>query len=306
MQFGILGGGALGLLWGARLLAEHPVMVTRTSEQSELIQKQGLSYTARNGQKKVVPLQSVCGSVLRGQISFDLLFVTVKQKDLGDVLPWIEQHTHPESQIVFWQNGFGHHELLETLAHRPWTYLAVTTEGALKEAGNAVRHTGQGESWIGLYPGGSGPHPLMRHLISKWEKPFAVHVEKHIMGRIWEKLAINCVINPLTAIFGWTNGELLSKKDEPTWRGILNEVVYVARKEGIQLDPDALLEKVAGVCERTAANTSSMLRDIQNGTMTEIDAINGAIVRLGQRHGIPTPVNARLVSLIRAKENRVL
>lgn len=306
MQFGILGGGALGLLWAARLLDFEPVVVTRTQEQWKQLQKEGLQFTDQNGNKNIVQLPSFWGNLLDEKKTFDVLFVMVKQKDIMGVIPWIQKHTHSESQILFWQNGLGHEEWIKTLIHRPWTYLVVTTEGALKEADNAVRHTGRGKSWIGLYPEHKRFHPMMQKLLDQWERPFAIHMEKHIMVRIWEKLAINCVINPLTALSDVTNGELLSQKDEVLWKGILNEVVQVAEKEGVSLHTDQLMERVIHVCTQTAKNISSMLRDIQHGRKTEVDAINGAIVRLGTKHHVPTPLNSRLVRLIHEKEGRML
>ncbi len=115
-----------------------------------------------------------------------------------------------------------------------------------------------------------------------------------IAPTVWRKLAVNCAINPLTAYLGVPNGRLL---DDPQTIALLHaaaaEVAAVAAALGIPLDADvaALAEAVAA---RTAANRSSMLQDTDRGAPTEIDAINGAVVRAGEAVGVETPVNTAL------------
>lgn len=306
MRIGILGGGALGLLWAARLLEDKPVIITRTKRQYDRIQNEGLHFIDQAGNKRIVHPEVIWGKEINEKYVFDVLFVMVKQKDIKDVMSFIQKQTHKDTQILFWQNGLGHDQWIKTLINRPWTYLVVTTEGALKEEDHFVRHTGSGESWIGLYPSHQPFHPMMQKFLEKWKGVYQIQVEKQIMNRIWEKLAINCVINPLTALHELTNGELLSQKDEKLWSGILNEVIQVAEKEGVSLDLEQLMSKVVHVCTQTAGNISSMLRDIQKGRKTEIDAINGAIDRLGKQYGVPTPINSRLVRLLHEKEEHMV
>jgi 2-dehydropantoate 2-reductase len=121
---------------------------------------------------------------------------------------------------------------------------------------------------------------------------------------VWGKLAINAAINPLTALLQVPNGELLER---PTAQALMGsaaaEVAAVAAARGVQLpyaDPPAAAQEVA---RRTAANYSSMLRDIQRGAPTEIDAICGAIVRAGEQAQVPTPVNRTLWQLVKALAN---
>jgi 2-dehydropantoate 2-reductase len=122
-------------------------------------------------------------------------------------------------------------------------------------------------------------------------------------GLLWGKLAINAAINPLTALLGVENGALLER---PAARVLLRELACetaaVAAALGIRLpqaDPAAAAESVA---QKTAANRSSMLQDIERGAPTEIDAICGAIVRAGEQAGVPTPVNRTIWRLVKAVE----
>jgi 2-dehydropantoate 2-reductase len=311
MKVAILGSGSLGLLWGARmqpLFGESLHLLTRTREQAEFLNREGIRFTDLYGKTE----QRVCRArwserVADGKI--DVLLVMVKQTHLPSVIPVIQKGTHRESQIIFWQNGWGHQERIAKLADRPWTYLAVTTEGALKEGPNAISHTGGGETAIGLYPPASKqPHPLflcwMRMLMEKYGP--LIQYDRQILHKIWEKLAVNCVINPLTALYQVKNGALLSPEYEGEWKEVLSEVVLVADQEGISLSYSEINEKVKSVCEKTAGNLSSMLQDLMRGQKTEVDFINGAIVRLGQKHRVNTPANSRLVSLIHEKEKHML
>jgi 2-dehydropantoate 2-reductase len=118
---------------------------------------------------------------------------------------------------------------------------------------------------------------------------------------LWGKLVINAAINPLTALLGVPNGELLQR---PTARALLaslaREAAAVAATQGLTLpypDPIAAAQETA---RRTAANRSSMLQDVQRGAPTEIDAICGAILRAGEQYGVPTPTNRIVWQLVKA------
>ncbi len=118
---------------------------------------------------------------------------------------------------------------------------------------------------------------------------------------LWGKLIINVGINALTAITRLKNGRL------PEIRGArivleeaVKEAVAVAKAKNIHLPYPDTLGRVTQVCDATAENIASMLQDVLNQRETEVDAINGAIVREGDALGIPTPVNLTLTSLVHA------
>jgi len=95
----------------------------------------------------------------------------------------------------------------------------------------------------------------------------------------WDKLFVNSVINPITAITGQENGIVLSNQLRGTVQNIIREGVRVAQREGLEADVDRILEVVYSVAEKTSHNTSSMLQDVQKKKMTEIDSINGYIIQ---------------------------
>ena len=130
----------------------------------------------------------------------------------------------------------------------------------------------------------------------------ATTVTADILHRLWAKLFINVGINALTAIHGCLNGDLLTIPGvAERMQTAVDEAEQVARASGIAVNGDPFTATVE-VCRRTAANISSMLQDVRRRRRTEIDAINGTVVRVGQTLGLETPENLRLVQQIRAIE----
>ena len=132
---------------------------------------------------------------------------------------------------------------------------------------------------------------------------FETHIEENIANLVWSKLVINVGINALTAISGLENGKLLDYPDlKSLMADLVGEAVAVAEKRGVKLSYTDPLQVVYDVSEKTALNRSSMLQDFDRGSMTEIDFINYAIVREGEKLGIKTPVNDAISKLVRSME----
>jgi 2-dehydropantoate 2-reductase len=306
-KIAIIGGGSLGLLWSARLAtSEIPfTLITRTVKQAHLLNGMGLTWKKLSGETARLPLTAVAIEQMEPEL-YDLLFVMVKQPQLSETIPVLQKMTHPSSQILFWQNGIGHEELLAQLSERPYTYAAITTEGARRLSPVEVQHTGGGETWIGTFPHARPVDQQLTEqlaLLNKKTKCKLV-VDTHIMRRMWEKVVINCAINPLTAIHCVPNGELLQSTYTPVIEEVCREVCLVAEQKGITMDVEAIIERVKQVCRKTAINHSSMLQDIQNGKKTEIAYLNGAIVRYGQAYGLSTPRNEQLTQQVLLLEQK--
>ena len=130
----------------------------------------------------------------------------------------------------------------------------------------------------------------------------ASSVSGDIRSRLWAKLFVNVGINALTAINNVTNGELLTAAAaHDTLKMLVKEAEQVALAAGITINEDPLAATLS-VCKRTAGNISSMLQDIRNCKPTEIDAINGAVSRLGRELGVTTPINDAIIMQIKAIE----
>jgi 2-dehydropantoate 2-reductase len=193
------------------------------------------------------------------------------------------------------QNGAGNREVLVEVLGAPRVALGVTTVGANLLAPGRVRAAGQGVVALGV-------HARLAPLAEMLRRAgFSVEDAPDPDELLWGKLVINAAINPLTALLGVPNGELLQR---PTARLLLvslaREAAAVAAAQGLSLpypDPVAAAQDTA---RRTAANRSSMLQDVRRGAPTEIDAICGAILRAGEQFGVPTPTNRIIWQLVKA------
>ena len=180
--------------------------------------------------------------------------------------------------------------------------------GANLRATGEVIFAGSGLSRFGFIESASDIARLLldRAVDALKKSRFDAEVTDSIEQRIWEKLIINAGINALTAIHDLANGRLL---DDPaitaTMQAATAEAENVARALGVILADDSFTKTVA-VCQATAANVSSMLQDIRRHRRTEIDAINGAIVRLGEKMGVDVPVNRRLTEQVKTIERSYL
>src|SRR3990172_8290732 len=178
------------------------------------------------------------------------------------------------------------------------------------QSGDPAGCAGCGSGGGGGGGGGNGPPHLaapprlepLAELLQ--EAGFELQPAEDLQGLVWGKLAINAGINPLTALLEVPNGELLVRPGaRQLMRAAAQETAAVAAARGLQLPYPDVAARVEEVAQRTASNVSSMLQDIRRGAPTEIDAISGAVVREGERHGALTPLNWTLWNLVRAKVN---
>jgi 2-dehydropantoate 2-reductase len=201
----------------------------------------------------------------------------------------------PDGLALTLQNGLGNREILSRLLGEERTAQGVTTMGATLLGPGTVRPGGAGEITV-------GKHPRVQPLIELLRTAgLEVHASEDLPALIWQKLAINCAINPLTALLQVPNGKLLeSRAALAVMTAAAEEARQVALAEGVRPQPGDLPEAVRRVARKTAENRSSMLQDVLRGAPSEIDAICGEVVRRGARHGVSTPVNHMFVHLIKA------
>ncbi|WP_168188709.1 ketopantoate reductase family protein [Thermoflavimicrobium daqui] len=306
MRTAVIGCGSLGLLWGARFtqIPGALTLLTRSKEQQQQLNQYGIDFESLDGRKKQIPVQAMWIEELPQPVQFDMVHVMVKQNHLPPIIPILQEITSPTSRLLFWQNGLGHEKQIELLANRPWTYAAITTEGAHRSSYNTVKHTGKGETWVGPFPKLlTFDPPIQEWIIAVENLGLQIAMDQQIFRRMWEKLAINCVVNPITALHQVKNGELLSSEYISEIEKISREVQAVAQKKGFSFELDDMIQKVAYVCRNTKNNYSSMLQDLLQGRQTEIDYMNGAIIRYGKEEKIPTAYNQYLVERIHHREN---
>lgn len=317
----IVGAGAIGLLLAARcrLAGLDVELLVRRREQAERIRSAGVQLKEAAGaaageQHARLPVRLLSEAARAAEMDGDsaprqagYIVLAVKQTAIGaELARQIGCLAGAGGLVVCLQNGIGHIDALEAFIPRERLLMAVTTEGALRLSDCAVAHTGRGTTWIGTAGEGGAEAARRQKKLQEMLNlaGFDVFVSNNINNRVWQKLLINAVVNPLTAIFGVKNGELLKRPEWlPLMRELFAEGAEVARLEGIRL-PDDAWEQVLDVCRRTAGNRSSMLQDLMAGRPTEIEAINGGLLALASRHGIELPANQAVYRLVKAMEQR--
>lgn len=289
----ILGAGSLGRLWAASLPAGEVAFVPRPGASSE--------------GPVAFRLEQIDGSVSDISVPWlvpgdpvDLLLVTTKAVDtLKAISDFID--LFPDNlPLVLFQNGLGSQQAVaENWPDRP-VLAASTTEGANRPDVDRVIHAGSGQTWIGALNEEAGDHvsPTVKRLAASG---LTIHPERDILNRLWQKLVINAGINPFTAILNCANGEILSSElYQQNIDSLCNEIARLMTANGQRHEgAETLRQQIETVACNTARNTSSMRSDMLAGRKTEIDFINGYLVRLGNTLEIPTPVNQMLTEQVK-------
>jgi 2-dehydropantoate 2-reductase len=292
VKVGIVGSGAVGLLMAAKLSSKYDVTIyTRRQSQAILLNNAGLRMIT-DGEEETIFIKAKPFQC--NEIDEDVVFITVKQYHLPELLSQRNRLQDVET-VIFMQNGMGHLELLGQLKNKN-ILLGVVEHGALKHDDRTVEHTGKGKIIISVWKGEMGhANRFVDELASDF--PFVYSEEWYEMLAM--KLAINAVVNPLTALLRVKNGGLLQVNEYKA----MMELLFREVKEVLSLsDQLQAWEKVVSVCQNTANNRSSMLKDIERGCKTEVDAILGYIIEKGRRMNIPTPLSEFLYYAIKGIE----
>jgi 2-dehydropantoate 2-reductase len=299
-QVAIVGLGALGSVFAALLArASIPVLgICRRREHREAIQKSGLVLQEGTAELRV---QFPVMEQLPEREALQLIIVLVKAFDTESIAKGLAGRIDGHTPVLTLQNGLGNAEVLAEHLQPSQVLAGTTTMGALREVPGLVRLTGRGECEIGAWHG-TGQRHLSQVQALFHQAGVACHPSVNLSTTLWKKVAVNAAINPITAILRVRNGELLDRKElEPVVGMAMEEVWRVAARHRIAVPtPPELHDEVRRICRATAANQSSMLCDVLAGRRTEIDAINGAVARLGQERGVTAPVNATLTALVQS------
>ncbi len=305
MRIAVVGPGALGCLFATRLFAaaQHDsiTLIDHRPQRAELLSKQGIIYESAN-RTETFPIPVLHDPATIPTV--DILFYCVKSYDLPQSLHFLQPLLTPTTLLIFLQNGISHLQYndVEKLGATP--VFATSSEGATRLTAGHIRHAGSGHTYLGFL----SKQPIqaatqLQHLLPLLQKSgLASSLTEDIHVKLWAKLFVNVGINGLTAIENCRNGKLLeSSKTRDKLTVLVREAEAVAHAQGIAILEDPV-QATLTICEKTSMNISSMLQDIRNQRPTEIDAINGAISRIGKQLNVATPENDTLISRIREIE----
>lgn len=335
MSVHVLGAGAMGSLVAHELALGGklaPTLILKSKRRSEAFLQNGSTISLlRPLGTEAVSSKAEMKSIYRPQVDhngkpipIENLIVSLKTyTTISALKPFLDNITN-ETTVLILQNGMGmdaklKKEFWSDPLSVPRIYLAISTHGAYKSSPNSVHHVGLGSLTLLKIPEtqtiATELEPLPELVKAIMDRPALNAVYKPYEEFLFvqmEKLVVNACINPLTAVLDCFNGEILNGIQlVQTMKRVIKECVDCFKaeyphlqelpKSGTVLDYDRLLSIVMEVCKTTSQNSSSMREDVRSLNTTEIESINGHIVRLGYKHKVPTPTNRMLVNMVNSK-----
>lgn len=296
----------MGCYFGG-VLARAGVPVTLIGRRTHVdaIAAEGLLLERLGSRERVAVNASTEISAAR---DVQLVLVCVKTVDTEDVARALRPHLATGSNVLSLQNGVDNVERMREAAQVEAIPAVVYVAAAMAGPGH-VKHSGRGDLVIGHLPGGgaamgSTHGPDLDALARMFEgAQIPCRVSADIRAELWTKMVLNCAYNAISAL-GRARYERLvgSPEIREVMKRVVEETLAVARAEGVSLSAGEVLDATYRLGEAMPAATSSTAQDIARGKPTEIDSLNGLVVRRGRSRGVPTPINLALHTLVKLLE----
>ena len=310
MKIVILGAGAIGKLLGVLLGkgGQQVILVDPDQAKVDVLNSQGIGFMKTDAidPDAVTFVPTAAVSHASDIDSCDLVLLAVKSFDTLSAIQAAQHLVSSTSPVVTLQTGLGNIETMERVVAREniiggFTFMAATSLGA-----GVVRQGGAGKTYLGELDGRKSGR--LRTICSMFADSGLECTPVHrIQGRLWCKVIVFSAINALTSILQVKNGQLLDNMESITLlKRLIDEGREVAESQAIDLVFHDLYQLLFDGCRRTSGNLSSMLQDILEGKHTEIDAQCGALVKMGNQAGIPTPTQQTMLELVKliSRKNR--
>ncbi|HKM15010.1 MAG TPA: 2-dehydropantoate 2-reductase [Marinospirillum sp.] len=297
----VLGAGSLGLLYASRLArtGKTVTLLVKPSQSNAL----GLGITLREGEAALAKRVFVrVKSEANAEIQISQLIIATKAGQATAALNKWKACLADDAEILMLQNGLGSQAEVAAMLTPQQTLLAASvTEGAYLEEVGAVVHAGKGKTLLGRWSGAN--KTAVAHWVSRLTiAGLAAESVDAIRPVLWHKLAINSVINPLTAIHNVENGALASRDYKPQVDDLCLELLQVFKRLGIAEPEGGLASRIEQVIISTAANRSSMLQDLDKGKKTEIDYITGTLLKVATSLKLALPTHQAMYNAVKAAE----
>lgn len=293
MNLVVVGPGTIGCLF-AGLMAEAGYgvqLLDKRAERADHISKHGVRIEDAGG-TRTIPVRNTTDAGGIGPA--DAVFICVKAYDTHSAIKTVLPALRERTVVVSMQNGLGNLDEMSAIVHPDRLLAATTTAGATYLGPGHIRYAGAGATTLAAVTPAGRPHASRMADILIGASIIA-STAQDINAMLWSKLVINAAICPVSVVSGLTNDRILQS---PKWSRLLfqaaGEAFAVAISKRIRLLYENPSQAVRDICANTAGNLSSMLQDYRRGKKTEIEAINGVIVREAAARGLPAPVNEQL------------
>jgi len=306
IRVAVLGAGAVGCYYGGMLArAGHPVTLIGRAPHVEAFEKSGLRFEGLKFDERVAVEASTKAAAVRGA---QLVLFCVKSTDTDAAAAQIAPFLEPDAIVVNLQNGVDNTErilgVLQTAQVSCPVVPAVVYVATEMAGPGHLKHHGRGDLVIG-----SLDRKATLDILQRVQRLFAaasvpVTISGDVASGLWEKLVVNCAYNALSAIAQLPYGKLIRGAGiREVMRDVVEETLAVAKASGIPMAPD-MLARVTKIAEAMPTQYSSTAQDIARGKPTEIDHLNGFVVRRGEALGIATPANRALHALVKLLESK--
>jgi 2-dehydropantoate 2-reductase len=291
MQIIVLGAGAIGSLYGAKLAAANDVILIGRADHAAAINSRGLRMEGLESGVVRVPAAAAITQINANALILLTTKVTGTAAALEPVIPLVRDDT----TILCLQNGLGSEEIVRTaLRGRGVVLRGITQFGAIFETPGAIKYMAAGHTVIERH--------ARSESIADALTTAGLHcrISPNIVAEVWHKTVFNCVVNPITAMLGCAVGGIAEPGLDRLKQLVIDECVAVALTQGVTFDVDFMQE--INETFTPSRNIASMQQDLLQGRQTEIDYMNGAVATLGDEHGVPCPANRALTAIIKAME----
>ena len=304
-QIIVLGAGAMGSLFGATL-AQGGLAVTLVDvsvEHVDAINAYGLRIQGYGGERTVRVRATACAGELPPA---DIVLVQTKALHTAAAVESIQPVFGPQTVAISFQNGLGNEEVIGRIVGPEHVLGGLTAQGATRIGPGVVHNFGDLPSYVGEMDGGSSAR-AERIARGFTAAGLRTHASADIRRDMWKKLLGNVGLSPTSAITNLTSVEIMAVPElREVVLAAVDEAAAVGTAEGIELDTEEACSVLMKLADPSGGGTgqskSSACTDILNRRRTEVDWINGAIVRLGEKHGVATPVNRTLVGAVKGLE----
>jgi 2-dehydropantoate 2-reductase len=303
MKIAVVGTGALGSLYAGYLArgGEEVYAIDIRQDIISAISGSGIRIVEPDGKEAAIPVKK---ATLKPEEAgkVDLVILLPKSRQTQEAARSARCLFGPETVGLTVQNGLGNPEAIEAVVGEGRILAGVTLNASTYLGPGRMLYAGRGETVIGEMRG--GPSPRAERIAAAFNKAgLSTKVSAEVWNDVWGKLLVNAGVNPLTAITRLANGVMMDHgAAREIMKGLVEEGKRVALAKGIRLPYTDAVKKVEDACIATSPNHSSMLQDVLAQRETEVDFINGAIVREGERLGVDTPVNRTITNLVKTIE----
>jgi len=304
MRVAILGAGAMGSWFGGQLAVQgHDVQLLTTNRSHiEAVNTNGLLMQVKGEADDTKPVRLAASEPADYDGYAELIIVLTKSYQTATAMNCISAKLAQDTAVLTLQNGLGNAEAIRAVVKSENIWVGMSMMPVDRIAPGVIASRGTGHTIFGRLDGSH--HAFGDVVVQAFEGTgMVIEHDPDVKSRIWEKVAFNAGMNALCALTYGTPGTIGQLPDARLLAyAVAAEAAEVATADGVSVSVDDVHAAIDYACEHHGSHKPSMLADLQNGKRTEVDAINGAIVGLGERLGIPTPLNATLATLVRLAE----